>query len=181
MNLTYTLTFQDFLNFQLFNASESPRVRKKRARNRWSVAFLFLVMAIVYLLINTQYLMSMVCLLLSILWYWLYPLRDASMYRKHYLNHIRDVRADQLGAFATVEITTDQIKMHSNSINTEIATSEVQDVVEIPENMLIRLNGGMAVIIPKGQVNLEETREFLKRFASELQVPYRALLDWKWK
>jgi len=181
MKLTYSISAADHLNYQLYLCSESPKIRKKRARKRKVLPVAFAVISLFFILESQSYGFALGYLLFAIIWYILYPFWERKVYTKHYQNYILDTKLDHIGRSLTVEFI--ESKIHSSdTVNLFVFDNkETTEIIETPQNLFVRLKGGMAIIIPKDQVNLEETTKFLKQFAVKLKVPYFEKLDWKWK
>ena len=84
-----TLDENDFLTFQLYNASKSPRIRRGRIKSWIITTVMFLCFACLFYQSN-QALLTSYFLTLSGLSLVFFPYYTRWRYRKHYLNHIRE-------------------------------------------------------------------------------------------
>src|SRR6476619_3944450 len=87
MILEYQIEAEDLVNYQLFIASKSKRIKQRRQKNRLLVPVGYLFFGILFILQNKmQY--AVVFIVIGLLWYFLYPLWERRRYIKHYQGHV---------------------------------------------------------------------------------------------
>lgn len=184
MQLNYTLSPSNHLEYQLFAASINPRIRQKRKNNRRIVPLIYLFIGVIgYFLISVS--MTIAFVVFSILWYIFYPSWEKLRYIKHYKGYIED-RIKDLKEEETREVRFEILDHHFTakdlSSDVKIKYTELKDIYEIPNLILIRLKGEQAFIIPKAQLeNVELVRQKLMALATAQHVKYNSLLNWKWE
>ena len=75
MTIEYTIEEADFLTHQLYIASRSERIKRKRKRSRLLVPIAYLVIGL-YFYLQQQQNLGYAFFLIGILWFFFYPLWD---------------------------------------------------------------------------------------------------------
>lgn len=181
MKIQFSIGENDFLAHQLYVASKSESIRKKRIRSRWLVPMLYLGFGAL-LLTDKKAVVSMLFFGFAILWYILYPMWEKQRYVKHYRNFIRENYKDRLGKTATLEFNHTQLHAIDSGSESTIQCTEIEEIVEIPTNIFLRLKGAQSIILPKNIIDgMQSDIAALKALAHQLNIPYRKELQWKWK
>lgn len=180
MTITYTMDENAFLAHQLYVASKSDRIRTKRQRSRAIVPILYSIFGIFLYLYNRN-ILAIGFIVFGIVWYFIYPIWEKRRYVKHYRDFIRDNYNDRLGKTATLEITNDFILAKDNGSVSKVLTSEIKDICDLPQVILIRLRGGQSFIIPKNSLSdIVSVTDHLKFLAVNLNILYSNENQWKW-
>ncbi|RYF89706.1 MAG: hypothetical protein EOO00_09710 [Chitinophagaceae bacterium] len=181
MTLRFRVTAEDLLTNQLYYASTSERIRKKRKRNRIMVPLFYLIIAAISFTLAQPFL-SIAFLVIGVLWYLFYPLRERRIYIRHFRNYVAERMKDVNDQYATFQITDGHIIGQDGSTEIKMATSEILRIVELPTLILLRLKGGQSIIFPKAQLeNIDIVRDRLKALADKMNVRYEPEPDWVWK
>ena len=182
MELVYSLELSDFLNYQLHRASTNERIAKKRHRSRVLVPVIYLCLGVVLFLMNSPF-MSSVFILVSIAWYFLYPMYSTQRYFKHYKSFTEDQHAALVGKKINLELTTDYLLANDFSGESKLNLDQIDSIVEISPNYFIKLKTGSSVILPKmnqGE-NFKNIKAFVEQLSKQQNVPIIDKLDWVWK
>lgn len=180
MLLTYTVSDSDYLNYQLYVASKSPQIAKKRRRVRVLVPVAYVIMAL-YGYFKENYTMAITFAVVAILWWLLYPLRDRKIYINHYKRFIQENLQTAEKRNVTLEISPSFFVARDGENESKIGTAELAAINETGELFLIRLKTAQTFILPKSAFsNTEEIERFLKDLAWKQHVPYTSELNWKW-
>lgn len=178
MTLNFQLSEADFLTYQLYIASDSETIAKKRKRTRFMIPILYIVLA-VYVWVASQNWIAALCMVgIAVLWWFFYPLYSAVRYRKHFDKFIRKNYKNRFNRDIEVCFTQDIITMKDSASHSSMNTTEVEKLVEIVECFFVTLNTGAAIIIPKHAV---ENPSVFKERLSGFGIPYQDSLGWKWK
>lgn len=180
MTINYKLNENDFLTYQLFIASQSKRIQKKRKRSKVLIPMVYSAIALLFYFQNS-YSMSIFFLIISVLWFFVYPLWEKQHYLKHYQGFIQENYKDRCGRTVTLELTNDFILAQDNGSESKVLTTELQEICEIPTAIYIKLNGGQAFILPKNEfTNLNDLKTQLNELATHLNIGYVTNHKWKW-
>lgn len=181
MKITYSIDEQDFLDFQLFTASRSEEIRKRRFRARVFPPLMYLVLGLV-LFFYHRLDFTMIFALLAVVWFFFYPVREKRLYRSSYERFIRENFREKFGKPATLTID-DRYMINKDAISeNKISTDQLAEISEIPGLILIRLKKGQTFILPKDKIEGPETfRDDLKALAVRLNVAYNDDPAWVWK
>lgn len=182
MIIEYKIDENDFLTHQLFLASKSDRIKKKRVKNKIIIPIIYLVVGIFFLVKNENRVVFILFLLVGFLWYFFYPLWERSHYISHYKNFINENYKGKVDIMATLEFNNEHIIAKDKASESKILTTEVLEIVEIPTSIYIRLKSGQSIILPKDKIaNFSELRARLKELASDLNINYELDETWQWR
>lgn len=181
MTLTFKIDENDYLAHQLFLASRSARIKKKRKRSRILLPLIYVTFGLVTFFEDKK-VVAFIFIGIGILWFFLYPVWERRRYVNHFRAFIRENFKDQANADVTMEIRDDHILTRSDGNESKIMASEIREIDEIPSTIFIRLNGGQSFILPKDKiVNIEAVKETLKKLAARLNIAYDDDGQWEWK
>ena len=85
IKIEYNLDESDYLTHQLYMASKSERIKKKRRKSRLLIPILYVVIAVISI-IQQNIILSSVFILVAVIWFLFYPLYERNHYEKHYKN-----------------------------------------------------------------------------------------------
>jgi hypothetical protein len=181
MTLEYDLKETDFITHQLFIASKSERIKKRRRIGRILFPLIYIAFAVSYFF-QDRYTTSSIFIAVAILWYWLYPIWERSYYKKHYMGFVKENYKERLNKTSTVEISNDFVIVKDSGSEGRLSTNEIEGIYEIPMLILIKFKIGNSIIIPKEKItNLNLLVVRLKDLARHLEINYNVEEKWKWK
>ena len=182
MTLEYNIDEQDFLAGQLFIASKSDRIKKKRQKNKMITVLAFGVLGIL-MLTGGKIVVGSTAVLFALLSFFIYPIWERRQYVRHYEAFIKENYKDRIGKVVLLEINGDYIYAKESGGETKVLTSEIQGINEIPALIIVRINGGYSFVLPKGKLynNIDLVRDYLKELADQLSVEYSFEENWEWK
>ncbi len=183
MTVSYSLDEKDYLTHQLYIASVSDRIKKKRLNNRIYVPVIYFGIGLFLSTLNSAGTFSvLVFFFVAVLWFLFYPLWESKRYVKHFEAFVKENYADLIGKTITLELTNDHIMAKGEGSEAKINMKELQEVADIPSNIFIRFPGGQSIIIPKEQIaNIDMLTVNLKALAANAGVPYTFHETWEWK
>lgn len=180
MTVSYTINESDYLTHQLYNASRSERIRKKRNRNRMVVLAIYLILA-VFFYIKDKSGLAVTFAALAVGMYFYYPAIERRRYRKHYEAFIREHFKEGVDRNVTLELTQEYLLGQEEDNESKIMTKEIKRISELKEVFLLQLTQGQTLIVPKRDISaLDALRDMLKDIANHVNAPYIEELDWKW-
>jgi hypothetical protein len=180
MTLTYKLSANDFLTYQLYTASQSGRVQKQRTRNKWVIALIFWVLGFI-LLYQRSFVEGSLALAVSVAWYFLAPIWERRRYINHYRAYISSTYGERLGAPTSLKIERDELFAKDEGSETKVMTGEIEEITELPSLILMKLKTGASFIIPKKEIDAAALIAHLENMASEWRINYTVKTDWAWK
>ncbi len=181
MRIDYKIDENDFLTHQLFIASKSDRIRKKRQRNKIIVPLIYVAFGILFLL-QDKVALTIIFFVIGLLWIFVYPLWERRHYIKHYKNFIKENYKDRFDRIATLEFSNDYILAKDNGGESKVLTTEIEEICEIPTTIFVRLKGGISFILPKEKlVEFDNVKVRLKELANHLKIKYETDEKWEWK
>lgn len=176
MTHTVTLTENDHITFQLFDASTNAlKIRNRRKSLIYLISFGVLILLFGYTTEN-NFLMYYGCFF-SILALVFGNTYLKWRHKRHYTAHTRNYRKDVGDEIVNLEILEDVIKMTNRTGESILKISEFQLIDEIPQHYFIKIGTGPTLIVPKTDIALnEEIKEMIVRY----NIPHLARPDWKW-
>ncbi len=181
MIVTYSIDEQDYLTFQLFTASQSDSIKKRRFRAKTFPPVLYVVLGCV-MIVYHRLDFTIIFGLLAVVWFLFYPLREKRLYQTSYEKFIRENFREKFGKKATLTFSPQHIVNKDDISENKIQLDQVAEINEIPDLILIKLKAGQTFILPKNKIdNEEELKLLLKDLAEELEIPYNNDYNWKWR
>lgn len=181
MTIDYNIDENDFLTHQLFVASKSDRIKRKRLRNKVILPLIYVAFGLLFLF-EDKYLMATIFFIIGLLWFFVYPLWERRHYTKHYKGFIEENYKDRIGRTATLEFSNDFILAKDNGSESKVLTTEVEEICEIPTTIFVRIKGGQSFILPKDKIpNIDNVTTRLKELADYLKIKYDHDENWEWK
>lgn len=181
MTIEYSIDEHDFLTYQLYTASRSPVVRKRRFKSKVIFAMLYLLTGVLFLL-QEKIILGASLTLLAILWFILYPLHDKRVYVRNYQNFIHKNYKDKLGRKAFIQFDNKQITTKDEAGQSKFAIRDVEEVTEIPQAIYVKLKKGQSFILPKNKIaDVPALVTKLKEIAETAGFRYNDQPQWVWK
>lgn len=177
MTLEYKIDEQDFLDFQLFTASKSDRINKKK-RNGWILLTIGSIVVALYFYLNENVAMTIYFGLVAIACGLFYPKYFKWKYKKHYKTYIKENYSKRFGQIEALEINNDYIFSKDKTGEGKINISEIERVDETDNHFFLKISTGLSLIIPKKELeNVDELRENFK----EIGLTVNNETNWTWK
>lgn len=181
MIIEYSIEEKDYLAYQLYTASKSDRIKKKRLRNKIVSAIIYIVGGFFLLLLN-NYPLAITFIILGLLWFFIYPLWERQHYVKHYQSFIKENYKDKLGQNIALELNNDYITARDNGSESKVMTKELVEINETSATFYLKLKGGQSFIIPKDKIKtVDSLTNTLKELANFLSIKYNLDDSWEWK
>lgn len=181
MTIDYKIDENDFMTHQLFLASKSERIKKKRRRNKINLPLFYFAVGLLSLFLD-KISMTIIFFIIGLLLFLIYPLWERFHYIKHYKGFIKENYKDRIGRIATLEFSNDFILAKDEGSESKISTTELEEICEIPTTIFVRLKGGQSIILPKDKIaNFDNVKTRLKELATYLQIKYETDEKWEWK
>jgi hypothetical protein len=181
MTIELKIDENDYLTYQLFVASKSATIQRKRKRNKIIMPILYLMLGASGFYQNNQ-LMGILFCVFAVLWFIIYPLWERNNYIRHYMNFIKVNHKDSFGKSAFLEISNEHIFVKDEFSEAKVSTSEIDEIYEIPTTIFIRMKAGKTFILPKDKIaEIESLKSVLSELANFLKISYAIDENWKWR
>ncbi|HYG50203.1 MAG TPA: hypothetical protein VD905_04830 [Flavobacteriales bacterium] len=180
VTIHFKADLDDYLTHQLFIASKSASIAKKRRRNKLVVSFLFAAAGATFFATGNIPLGSAL-LTIGILWFVFYPVWEAKQFTKQMHNMLLENFKTPPNNQTTITLNKDVILIHDETNKTSIKTGLVTLIVEIPSLILVRFSDGRSFLVPKNKTeNLEDFENGLRELARQLNIKYTEEPEWRW-
>ncbi len=181
MNIEFKIDENAFLVHQLYTASNSDHIKKKRQKSKVIVPLIYLALGIVFY-IQSNIALSILFIVIGILWFFLFPMWEKYRYVKHYREFIKENYRDRLNKTSILEINNENIIAKDDGTESKVQTKEINEIIEIAECIFIKLKTGQSFILPKDKIdNIDELITRLKELAQHLNINYNIDNTWEWK
>jgi len=181
MEISYSLSEENYLNHQLFHASESMIIRKRRFRSKYIFPLVYLLLGIFLYAVKSPVL-GYIFGGLGIVWFFLYPFYETGAYVKQYKKLIKENFSESINKTVNLTLDDTHLRLVEGVSEAKIDYSEIKQIAEIPHEILIKISNGNTIIIPKNQIsNLESVAKKLEEIADKLQIDYLDYSQWRWK
>ncbi|MES2419374.1 MAG: hypothetical protein V4541_14405 [Bacteroidota bacterium] len=171
-----TLTENDFITFQLYDASTNAEKIKARRKSY------FLLIAIGLVFIFTGYFQhntflfyyAIFCVAVVTFFYYRYL---KSKLKRHYTKYVKNTYNGAFNESFQLEITDDLLKTEDKIGESNVKLSEIISITEIPSHFFIKMSTGPSLIVAKSSSPLnQEIATLIERKG----IPYVNQLNWKW-
>ena len=181
MIIEYKIDKNDYLTHQLYIASKSERIKKKRMKNKVVVPLIYAIFGLLLLWIDKLG-MAIIFFAVGILWYFIYPIWEKRHYIKHYEGFIKENYRDTVDRTASLEFSNEYIIAKDSGSESKVLTKELKKIDEISTAIFVRLKTGQAFVLPKDKIkNIDLLIMKLKELAKFLDIEYNLEDNWKWK
>jgi len=176
MTLEFELNEQDFLDFQLFTASQSKRINKRKQNNWMLTTGCFIIISISFYL-QRNIILTVYFGIAAIIYGLFYPKYFVWRHKKHYKTSIKENYSSRFGERDHIEIDNQVIFSKNKTGESTLNVSEIERVDETEKHFFVKIKGGLAYIIPKYKIqNSDEVRAKFEALGFNVD---RAICKWK--
>ena len=110
-------------------------------------------------------------------------LPSGGKYKKHYLNHIREIYKNSFDKSTELIFTSETLESRDETGTSSINIQQIVEISEIEKYYFLHIRDfGRAIILPKEKAqNLSEVANAIKEIADKFNIKYNVDLNWKWK
>ena len=155
MTLEFELNEHDFLDFQLFTASQSKRINRKKV-NGWIFVTLFFIGLSVFLYFDYDGFFAIYFGVTAIVCGLFYPKYFVWRYKKHYKTYIKENYSYRFGEKAYIEINNQTIFAKDKIGEGTINISEIEKIDETEKHFFVKMKSGVSLIIPKYKIQTSD-------------------------
>lgn len=162
MEFTYQLESNDFLQYQLFTASQSKSIAKKKMYG-WLIFTLAASIFALYCYLNNSTALAIYFGAIAAIWGVFYPRYFSWKYAKQYAAFINKNYKNRFGQSTTVTLSKNHIMATDESGEGKMKLSEIVGLNETNQHLFITFNSGTSLIIPKRELaNVQELKNSLE-------------------
>lgn len=181
MKVEYKIDEGDLLTFYLYYTSKSKQQTKQRQQLKNYLPIGMVFFALILLPVK-EFETAIAFFVIAVLWFLLYPIYYRRSYIKHHKSFIEENEKELIGESGTIEIENDYITSKSCDGESKINTTAIEQIIELPTIIFVKLKNGQSIIFPKAKISdISLLTVRLKELAHHLQITYLIDNDWKWK
>jgi hypothetical protein len=182
MTINFSLNEADYLNFQLYIASISPRIKRTRMISKILIPLIYMAFALQSLFNDNNNALFILFGSVALIWFLVYPYIQRAYYKRHYKKSVMDNFSYNFGKKNELELENELIKVKNENSESKISTNEIAEIYETPTIIIIKLKGPSSIIIPNiNSVEVLSLKEQLKQLVISLNIKYIEDLGWKWR
>lgn len=183
MEIEYTLSRADYLEFQLFAATKSETIKKNKRKARNRLPIIYLILGTILLTLSDK-IFAIFFYLIGVLWYLLYPVFTKKIYNKHFEKYVDENFKKRFNTRIKASFSDDYDTIETSDLDGEskFITSEIERIFEIKRFIYIKMNSGSYLIIPKYKIDMiDKLRDELKMISQSknFEVVTELELDFK--
>ena len=176
MKMKYTLDRKDFVELQLFNATKSVSIQKKKRRETIYLT-LGALLAAAYFLVQDHMAMTIWFLLVAVVTVSFYPKYFKRKYKKHYEKYIDEHYAKRFGEKVELALTNEAIWSRNQIGEGTLYLSEIDRVNETQHHFFLHTSAGPSMIIPKREL---DTLDQFRAAVAKVNIPVIDDKNWSW-
>lgn len=176
MTHTYQIHEKDYLDFQLYTASQGVRFYKKQRNGRYFLTLTSLITAVYFLSIQDWGMLAYFGLA-ALVFFFFYPRYFKWRQKVHYTKFIRRHYRSLFGESESLEINGKTVNLSNVTGAGQLKASDFTQIIETADHFFAGLKSGSSLIIPKAQ--LTDPNQLLREFKG-LKLTVKADLDWTW-
>lgn len=172
MEITYSLTEDDFLTFQMYSSGESKHQKKKRMRGRFLVPVMWSLIAL-YFFSSYDQVLGCVFLFFSVVWIVFYPAYSKWLHVRHFKSHIKENCRGKLDFEMVMRLEDEGLCSSGGDCEGTLRYSGIEELIELESLYLIRLKQSMALLLPRGRINKDHLEAFMREVSKRAGLPIK--------
>lgn len=181
MKINYRLTTDDYLKYQLYKASFSKQMLKRKNLNRIVWAVLFLAVAI-FFAIDKSWTKFGIFFVLSLLWYALHPFVSRGLIKRSFRKEIKEKFSENFEKPLSVEDKADGLHLVAMQREMIVKYSSIVEIVDVGSHYFVIFDTGSVAIFPVGrEVGRNIWNDFVSQLVKKSGKPVYDKADWEWK
>jgi len=181
MNIKITLDADDYLTYHLYRASKSPTLKKRRLIHWFSVPLAYIVTGIAFVYLNGAEIVRLIFFVTAGVWIFVYPFYSKWAIRRFLIRQVNDKFADILGKEGSLKIMEKKIVAKSHDASLDIPYTEIKDIIELPQHILVGLNSGPSLILPRQKVPEDALSAAIKEISRNSGIAVTDETLWVWR
>ncbi len=180
MTITYTLSEADYVTYQLFTASTSPAIQKKRRKVWLLITAAFVMLALLFYDTGSMFLAAMF-LLYGLFTLVFYPLFARRQYLKYYQDLVRHTFYQVVNKPVQCTFSDDRLELSDELSKSTIQYRALTAIQHIPGYYYLIVRGCQYLILPKAQLADEAgVKNALTMAAAQAGIVIQQIPAWKW-
>ncbi|MFT4547293.1 MAG: hypothetical protein ACI8XO_000085 [Verrucomicrobiales bacterium] len=175
MEVSYSLSADDFLDFQMYSSGKSDEGRRRRNVHRWIMVAIAAGFGLLQLKSGSlPGAITFFCF--TVLCFFFHSKYSAWRYRRHYRRSIAENYQGRIGIESTMRLQEDGAVSITDEGEGLLKYAAVKEMVELDATYLLILGSDVTLLFPKRQVS----DEFVRELAQRAEVEIRDECGMKW-
>ncbi len=178
MKISYQLSEDDYLAYQLYHSTRSKFIKYRLMRGWFLLTIGSLLLAAYFIFYNYNIHAATYFSILAIAAGFFYKKLFFWRYKRKFLKFIKESYSHRYGETDSLEFQRSQIVARDSQGEAKFKASNIEAVIETANHIFIKTSNNVSIIIPKKQV---EDIDSIKRELKNLGLKITDELAWKWK
>ncbi len=179
LTATYEIDQNDILNYQLYHASMSKQIKKRRLISRILIPVLYGVIGL-FFIVFSNYGLGIIFIVSGVLWLIFFPIWERKRYINHFKGFLKENYKSMFNDTSTIRFDDDSIFIKGLDSESTFGNNQLERIDEITDYIFVKLKSGQTVVLPKNKIsNIDEVRSYLLELTGKLNLSYEANLNWK--
>lgn len=153
--LTYTLTFEDWLEFTLDTHHSVPSMRRMKKFSHYAIAAVYFGFGLIVIFIQQELLFGISFLFLSLAWFILFP----KYHRRRTIKHLQKLMkkgGDSILSEHVLDFDEKSLHITRQGQSSSVEWSSFQDFVINEQRVYLKLGPLNGLIVPRSAAGIEE-------------------------
>lgn len=178
MEFKFSLSYDDYLQSQLYSASTEKSVKKRRLILQLILTAAYAGLAIYNYFAYGLQASTIAFLVFGVILYFAYPYYSAWSYKNVLRKRTQVLFRDYVDVENTLALSKVKIKLSVEDNVSTCSTKDVEYFAELPNHFIFKLKAGQMILLPKSAV---ESTQQLNSFVQSMRIEMREETNWKWK
>lgn len=178
MEIRFSLSYEDYLQSQLYSASTESSVKKRRMILQIVLTLGYIGIGVYNYFVYGLSLATIAFAVVGVLFYFLYPMYSAWSYKNVLRKRTQIMFKDYVGKENKIILSKKAVQLVTIDNTSTCAVKDIEFFSELPDHFIFKLKLGQMLLLPKAEV--ENVDEFLA-YVSSMNIEMRKETHWKWK
>lgn len=181
MKVNFILDDIDYLQYHLYTASKSERIKNQRKKNRIFTSLAFLSLSFLFYTTEFKFFMYYFAVI-SVLSFILYPIYSKKRFYNYYKKYILDIYKNRFDNLCIISFDELNIIASDSTGESSLKLSAIEEITETGQYIYLKIKTGGSLMIPKLKIeNLNIVQTYLEDLAVKLKINFNKELNWRWK
>ena len=177
----FQYTEEDLLTHQLFLASQSSSVRKRRAKGKMFLMLIYMGLGL-FIWSRNGPVAAAAYFILCLPLYFLYAYMEKKQFERHFRTAVQSTLKEYPDQKLSVTFNDQSLQLRMGEHENIIPIKEITDVSELTNIYSFSTESGQSFYIPKKISNsAEDATTFIPDWSRNKQVAFSSQLAWRWK
>lgn len=183
LEIRYTLNENDFLNLQLYLASNDENFKKQRTKDKYRIVILSLLFGLILFFDSGYNLYSYYFLGSALVFLLIHPWWSKYFYKRIFKSRVIGSLKNSLPQTISLTLREESIDLINKENIRSFYIQDLQAIIEIQDYFFfMQVSDSPPIIVPKKEIaNISIIYEQLEQYHKDFNIPFIKDLQYKWK